>query len=54
MHLEVAICDDASTDKTLELLDKWKKKFDKLPISLKIFKNETRNPKGGELHFQQF
>ncbi|OXU27225.1 hypothetical protein TSAR_007051 [Trichomalopsis sarcophagae] len=46
MHLEVAVCDDASTDGTLELIEKWRKKFDELSISLKIFKNETGKPKG--------
>lgn len=47
IHLEVAVCDDASTDGTLELIERWKKKFDELSISFKIFKNETGQAKGG-------
>ncbi|XP_058807449.1 UDP-GlcNAc:betaGal beta-1,3-N-acetylglucosaminyltransferase-like protein 1 isoform X1 [Phymastichus coffea] len=46
IHVEIAICDDASTDKTLEILDKWKDIFNKMSISLHIFKNETGLPKG--------
>ena len=48
MRLEIAVCDDASTDNTLELLKKWEGKLNELSISLNIFKNETSYPKGGD------
>lgn len=47
MHLEVAVCDDASTDRTLESIETWRKRFEELSITLKIFKNKTGKPKGG-------
>ncbi|XP_014224302.1 UDP-GlcNAc:betaGal beta-1,3-N-acetylglucosaminyltransferase-like protein 1 [Trichogramma pretiosum] len=46
INLEIAVCDDASTDKTLSNLESWGKKLKKLSIPLKVFKNLSGKPKG--------
>lgn len=46
MSLEISICDDASTDRTLQFIETWKQKLTDQCISLKMYKNESGKPKG--------
>lgn len=44
--IEICICNDSSTDDTLESLYKWKKIFSKKNVHLKIFQNSSSDPGG--------
>lgn len=48
IYFEACVCNDASTDNTKQLLDKWKEIFKKNEIDLQVFENETGTPKGGK------
>nr|CAD7455809.1 unnamed protein product [Timema tahoe] len=50
--VQVSIYDDASTDKTWELVQIWKTRVETIRnISLVASKNTTPHPKGGKIHF---
>ncbi|KAL1516652.1 hypothetical protein ABEB36_000535 [Hypothenemus hampei] len=40
LDLEICVCDDHSTDNTLELLYNWKSTFERVNIPFKIYRNE--------------
>lgn len=46
LSIEICVCDDNSTDDTLELLEKWKEILSEKNIGLDIFKN-TSGKSGG-------
>ncbi|KAJ8927882.1 hypothetical protein NQ314_019626 [Rhamnusium bicolor] len=46
LDLEVCICNDASTDETIILLEEWQETFNNMDIPLKIFKNRSDTPGG--------
>lgn len=47
---EICVCDDASTDRTKELLNRWKPRFIDKNVELNVFCNDLNAPKGGKLH----
>ncbi|KAF2897810.1 hypothetical protein ILUMI_08366 [Ignelater luminosus] len=46
LDLEICVCNDASTDKTLELLDEWKHVFNQKGVPLHVFNNISGVPQG--------
>ncbi|KAI4470074.1 glycosyltransferase [Holotrichia oblita] len=46
LAVEICICDDSSTDNTLELLYKWEKIFSKKNVRLNVFQNSSGKPSG--------
>lgn len=49
LSLEICVCNDASTDRTLKLLDEWKHVFNQKEIPLQIYNNASGVPQGGML-----
>ncbi|GLV42926.1 hypothetical protein CBL_20482 [Carabus blaptoides fortunei] len=46
LNIEVCVCNDASNDKTKELLDIWRIKFESNKISFKVYENTNDSPNG--------
>ncbi|XP_046586857.1 UDP-GlcNAc:betaGal beta-1,3-N-acetylglucosaminyltransferase-like protein 1 isoform X1 [Neodiprion lecontei] len=46
VKVEVSVCDDASTDRTPELLCTWKLRLEALSIPVKIFRNQNQESGG--------